>query len=226
MTLPVLTNLGMHGQITHINAHQFAFSIEEIKKLFAAIFSVELSQEQAETILEETKGWVPALLLHGVGGNNTMTKVKRHPSREDIYDYLAEEVYQSQPDKTREFLSNTTILDELAPEFCDTFLDIRNSASILEELYLKNLFVTQLEGDKQIYRYHAVLKDFLLHQLQTKNPEHLLVLHYKAGMVFEKEQQLEEAIHHFIKARKPAMLAVLSCKSAKTTFVTVNGQRY
>ena len=29
------------------------------------------------------------------------------------------------------------------------------------------------------------------------------MLHYKAGLVFEKEQQWDESIHHFIKARKP-----------------------
>lgn len=203
VNLPVLAKLSMRQQVMRINAHQFVFSIEEIKELFATTFSTVLSEEQAETILEETKGWVPALLLYGVSGNNTIAKEKRHLSRQDLYDYLAEEVYQAQPVKTQEFLSNTAILDELTPEFCDTFLDIRNSATILEELYLKNLFVTRLEGDKQNYRYHAVLRDFLKYQLQMKSPENLLVLHYKAGIILEKEQQWDEAIHHFIEARKP-----------------------
>ncbi|MCX6003873.1 MAG: tetratricopeptide repeat protein, partial [Chloroflexi bacterium] len=204
VNLPVLAKLGMRHQVTRITAHQFAFSIDEIKEFFSVQFSTKLSQEQAETILEETKGWVPALLLHGVGGNTISAEVTRQLSRQDLYAYLAEEVHQSQPAKTQEFLSDTAILDDLSPEFCDTFLDIRNSASILEELYAKNLFITRLEGEKHSFRYHAVLKDFLLHQLETKNPEHLLVLHYKAGMIFEKEQQWDEAINHFIKARKPA----------------------
>jgi ATP/maltotriose-dependent transcriptional regulator MalT/DNA-binding SARP family transcriptional activator len=204
VTLPIVAKLGMHQQVFHINAHQFAFSVREIQELFTVAFAADLTQEQAIKLLEETSWWVPALLLNGVSGNNNLTKKLQCLTQEDLYSYLAEEVFQSQPEETRAFLSNTAILDELIPEFCDMLLAIRNSSQILEELCLKNLFVTRLEGEKQNYRYHAVLKDFLIHQLETKDVEHLLVLHYKAGRIFEMEQQWDEAIHHFIKARKPA----------------------
>lgn len=204
LTLPAIAKLGMHQQVSHINAYQFAFSITEIQELFTITFGIVLTQEQASKLLEETSGWVPALLLHGVGGNNNLTKKMQRLTQEDLYTYLAEEVFQSQPEEIRAFLSNTAILDEFTPEFCDTLLAIRNSSLILEELCLKNLFVTRLEGERQNFRYHAVLKEFLIHQLETQNAEHLLVLHYKAGLIFESEQQWDEAIHHFMKAHKPA----------------------
>jgi len=203
VTLSVLSKLGMQQQVMRIDAHHFAFSAEEIKDLFITAFTSVISDEQAEIMLEETKGWVPALLLQAVSGNTTFKKEMQHLSREDLYTYLAEEVYQSQPAKTQEFLINTAILDELEPEFCDALLDFRNSASILEELYLKNLFMTRLDEVRKTYRYQAVFKDFLLHQLEITNPQHLLVLHYKAGLVFEKMQQWDESFYHFVKARKP-----------------------
>ena len=204
VTLPVLSKLGIKHQVNRITAPQLALSTNEIKELFATQFSTVLSQEQADSILEETKGWVPALLLHGASGNISLEKTAGHLSRQDLYAYLAEEVFHSQPGKIQEFLSNTAVLDNLFPELCDTFLDIHNSASILEELCTKNLFITRLQGEQNNYRYNAFLKEFLLHQLETKNPEQLIMLHYKAGLVFEKEQQWDESINHFLKARKPS----------------------
>jgi ATP/maltotriose-dependent transcriptional regulator MalT/DNA-binding SARP family transcriptional activator len=204
VTLPVLSKLGIKHQVNRITALQLGLSVDEVKELFSTQFSAVLSQQQAENILEETKGWIPALLLHGTAGNISFEKTTGHLSRQDLYAYLTEEVFQSQPEKVREFLSNTAILDNLSPELCDTFLDIHNSASILEELSTKNLFITRLEGDHYIYRYNTFLREFLLHQLETKNPEQLMMLHYKAGLVFEKEQQWDESISHFIKARKPS----------------------
>ncbi len=203
VTLPVLPKLGLQQQVMRINTHEFEFSLAEIKELFATVFSTTLSEEQAATIAEETNGWVPALFLHAISDNVTLKKGMQYLNREDLYTYLAEEVYQLQPVKTQEFLTNTAILDELVPEFCDTLLDIRNSSSVLEELYIKNLFITRFEDDKPNYRFQTVFKDFLLHQLEKKNPEHRLVLHYKAGLIFEKEQKWDEAIQHFIKAHKP-----------------------
>jgi ATP/maltotriose-dependent transcriptional regulator MalT/DNA-binding SARP family transcriptional activator len=204
VTLPVLSKLGIKHQVNRITAPQLALSVSEIKELFSTQFSTVLSQEQAENILEETKGWVPALLLHGTASNVSFDKTTGHLSRQDLYAYLTEEVFQSQPERIQEFLSNTAILDNLFPELCDTFLDIHNSASILEDLSTKNLFITRLEGEHYNYRYNTFLREFLLHQLETKNPEQLIMLHYKAGLVFEKEQQWDESIHHFIKARKPS----------------------
>lgn len=200
--LPAISNLKMQQQVIEIRADQFLFSATEVKELFSSQFKIALGDSDAEKIVSETEGWVPAVLLRGFNFNSA---VKSNPSKlnqDDLFEYLAANVFEVQSPNVQDFLLNTAIIDDLDPGFCDSLLGLHTSKTVLDDLCAKNLFTTLLESEKPLYRYHKLLRDFLLERLSLKSPEHFLILHYKAGLLFEKEQQWSQSIHHFLQARK------------------------
>jgi LuxR family maltose regulon positive regulatory protein len=62
----------------------------------------------------------------------------------DIFEFLAEEVFNSQEAETRVFLLETAILPELTPTLCQAVTQRADAGTMFEELYRCNLFLVQV----------------------------------------------------------------------------------
>jgi len=123
-------------------------------------------------------------------------------SQRDVFRYLASEVYDKQPADIQSFLLASNILDELEPEFCDRLLGLANSRKLLNDIESRNLFTNRIDGEKAWYRYHHLFREFLQAKLLKEDPEQFSSLHSKAASLFEQDQRWNDAITHFLKARR------------------------
>lgn len=200
--LPVLTKLAMRQQVDGIEADRFLLSKDDIRSLLSARQKKPLSMADAEAVFNETGGWIPAVLLHSFNSGSTEQMVAHRFANYDLFEYLASEVFQAQPPDVQEFLSSTAVLDELDPEFCDSLLGRHTSGVMLEDLCRRSLFTSRVQGEKPIYVYHPLLRDFLVSRLLRILPEHFLILHYKAGLLCEQDKRWTQAFDHFLAARR------------------------
>jgi len=115
-----------------------------------------------------------------------------------IMDYLMEEVLKIQTDEIKEFLLQTSILEQMSAPLCNTVLNRSDSQQILEMLEQNNMFVIPLDEERNWYRYHHLFADLLKQRLNIRGKRTIIELHNKAIEWFKNNSMLLLAIEHAI----------------------------
>lgn len=201
--LTAVTSLTFQRRATSLGRSDLSFTPVEVKELLATQHGLELSDAQAEKLTAETEGWIAGILLStyqaGMGAPSTEVLTL---SRQDVFQYLASEVYERQPSHIQDFLLRSSTVDEMEPEFCDSLLGSTGSRRLLREIEKRNLFTNRIEGEKTWYRYHQLFRQFLQAKLFEEDPEDFARLHSKAASLFERHQRWSEAFTHFLTAKQ------------------------
>jgi len=197
--LPYL-KLAARQEIAGLGGQELAFAPEEIRDYLALNHNLDLPLEEAQRLFEESEGWITGILL----GTHTLWKgllrslAAARGKEENVFDYLAQEVYDGQPEATRRFLRATSILKALHPDLCNGLLGIADAADLLEKLETANLFVTRLSGPEKVYRYHALFQEFLQRQFGPADEDEKSGFHRAAAGLLEREGDLEESLEHYL----------------------------
>ena len=154
-----------------------------------------------------TEGWAASLQLVEVSLRERPTAEERvsfirsiTATRDsDLFDFLAEEVLDQQPEATRNFLLSTSILHQITPEVAERLTGAHDGRRELVGLEHRGLFTNQLDDER--FRYHNLFREFLERRLVTERGEaEVAGLHIHAASYFETSEQWPEAIHHYLRA--------------------------
>ena len=85
-----------------------------------------------------------------------------------VLDYLAEEVLDQQPEHVRDFLLETSVLDRLSAELCQTVTGRPDGQAMLEALDRAGLFLMPLDDVRAWWRYHQLFADLLRARLRQE----------------------------------------------------------
>jgi LuxR family maltose regulon positive regulatory protein len=209
--LPILRT---RRQMIEIEASDLRFSNDEVAQFLNQLMDLNLSPDQINKIDEATEGWAAGIQLAALslqGAEDISQQVQTFTGEHRfIFDYLAQEVLNTQTVEVQDFLLRTAILDQLNGNLCDAALytnpDIKAlksgySQSILEHLERSNLFIIPLDQQRHWYRYHHLFSDFLKNQLDVEvNAEEIMNLHSNASLWFMQNNMIFAAIDHAIKS--------------------------
>ena len=99
---------------------------------------LNLSAEDVAALEETTEGWIAGLQLAAISlreRNDTASFVSAFPGpNRHVFDYLAEEMLDSQPEDARVFLPETSVLDRLTARLCDATTGRGGGQAMLEHL--------------------------------------------------------------------------------------------
>jgi ATP/maltotriose-dependent transcriptional regulator MalT len=147
-----LARLRARGQMAELRLAELRFTDEESMTFLNDRFSLDLTQEELDSLQSHTGGWVVGLRLLAGSLSRLSVGVERQAFIEDlvqsdryIYDFLAEEVLNQQPPEVRAFLLKTAILSELTPALCQAVTGREDAGSILDQIYRRNLFVLETD---------------------------------------------------------------------------------
>jgi LuxR family maltose regulon positive regulatory protein len=155
-------SLYIQEQLAVIGSSDLAFKPDELQNLCSQYYQINLTEQQTKRIIEESEGWIVAILLALRSESSTIEIPKILGAREQIYHYLANDVVSTLPDYMNEFMFATSIVEEFTPSFADHLLEIDNSEDIIQELGELNLFLSDTENNGEVvYRYHQLFSDFL-----------------------------------------------------------------
>jgi ATP/maltotriose-dependent transcriptional regulator MalT len=150
-----------------------------------------------------TEGWAAGLQLaalsartHAGSGDVAGFVEAFSGSHRFVLDYLVEEVLDRQPDATRAFLLDTSVLDQLAGGLCDALTGRSDGRPMLETLERENLFVVALDDERRWYRYHHLFAEALRARLAARDPDRVAALHAAAGRWLAEQGLLEDAVRH------------------------------
>jgi ATP/maltotriose-dependent transcriptional regulator MalT/DNA-binding SARP family transcriptional activator len=204
-TMPALplVRLAAYQEVAGLGTSDLAFTVEEIQGLFHSQYNLYLPDDTAAGLARESDGWITGILLTAQtfwrGLVENLARVRGTP--EQIFEYLAREVFSQQPAEIRRFLQDSSILRQLNPELCDELLGISNSRDLIEWVEQRNLFMTRLEGQGSWYTYSRLFQEFLRARLRRERESDFCELHERAAAIYEARGLSDEAVHHWLQAR-------------------------
>lgn len=149
----------LRGSVRIVGDDLFALNQREIKKYFEHC-GIRLSMVQAQSLLEQTGGWISALYLHLL----RYSKYEKNFRPEGVNGLLENEVFEPLSMSAREVLLATCRVEGFTKAQAD-FLCGVDTANALAELREKNSF---LHYDTLAERYstHAIFQSFMCGRLQ------------------------------------------------------------
>ncbi|MFT4414858.1 BTAD domain-containing putative transcriptional regulator [Fredinandcohnia humi] len=193
-----LTTMMVRGEVLEIKQHDLMFSFDEVEVLLSDLYDGELNEKEIEKIFSITEGWIIAIGMIrqqlSSEGSIEMILNNKSQSLDELFRFLAMEVFMKQPPMVQQFLENTCIFEELNGKVCDEVLGIRSSGEMLKELSDHNLFLLSI-GEGQ-YRYHALFKEFLEQRLYSTNERHFYNLHVQTARYYMRIREYNHSIYH------------------------------
>ncbi|NOZ27193.1 MAG: tetratricopeptide repeat protein [Chloroflexi bacterium] len=206
-----LTTLTARRQAAGLGANDLRFTPAEIQALAEQNYQLTLTEEQAAAWAERSEGWITGILLttHAMWQGLLQSLMRIQGSGSQVFEYLANEVFQQQPEEIQHFLLASSVFREMTPAMCDALLEINNSLAVLQTLELRNLFINRLEGPEAWFRYHQLFREFLEQKLRTEFPDEYRRLHRRAGELAQDMGRWDAAVYHYHEAELPERIAAL-----------------
>jgi len=208
-----LARLRAGSELTEIRVDDLRFTTDEATVFLSQVMNLNLTARQIAALEARTEGWVvglqlAALSLQSLGRDDDVAAFIEAfaGSHRYVMDYLMGEVFNRHPLEVQEFLLQTSVLDRLSGPLCDAVVGREailphSGQEMLEQLDRANLFTMPLDHERRWYRYHHLFADLLRDRLRQTQPEREPELHRRAAAWYERNELMEEAVHHALKAQ-------------------------
>ncbi len=203
-----MSKMRIKGYLSEFYSDDLRFSSEEINRFFNDTMELGLDNKRLNNLITSSEGWVTGLQIvalalktkpgriNDFSMDSSVNTINQH-----LMLYFIEEVLDNHSEEVRIFLIKTSILDRLSGSICDTVTGEQNSASILDELYKANIFITRIDEKKNWYRYHHLFTKALRAKLdQQLLPDQINGLHEKAYQWFFENNFPDESFQHAMHA--------------------------
>lgn len=206
-----LNRLLAQSRMVEVRMKHLAFSTAEIKELYQNLFNESINEETANSLKNRTEGWIVGLRLasllttHAASANHVFTEFTG-----DLYalsQYMLEEILDKQPAEFQEVLLRVSLLDKFNAELVSALLKVtvKKAQSFIDWLQEINLFIIPLDQQNNWFRFHHLIQEFLQRMASKRIMEDDLVdIHTSAAIWFERNEFIEDAIRHMLKAQKVA----------------------
>ncbi|NED98583.1 LuxR C-terminal-related transcriptional regulator [Phytoactinopolyspora halotolerans] len=202
----------LDGSATEIRAADLAFADDEARELLQG-HGIQLADDDLAMLLERTEGWAAGLRLA------TLSLAQREDKRgyiatfagEDrpVSDYLVSEVLAQQPADIEAFLLDTAVAEWLLPELAGALSGRPDAGAVLRRLTRDNILVTGQDVAARSYRYHALLRSYLLAELDRRDVTARPRLHRVAADWFAHHDMPSMALDHAVDAEDWDLVAEL-----------------
>jgi len=190
--------LRARGDLIEITGRDLALDAEETEAIAGAA-GWRLAPSEARALAERTEGWAAGIYLAAVAGR------REGPGRAPvdvsgrsgyIAEYLRSEFQADLPDEDIGFLTRTSILEVVEPPLADAVVGSHGAAGRLARLAHANQLIGVVSGPEAAYRYHSLLREFLLSELERREPAMTPTLHRRAAAWYAAADRTELAIEH------------------------------
>lgn len=215
-------------QLVELDADDLRFTGDEAADFLNRVMELNLSVEQIASLEAATEGWVAGLQLAALsmeGKEDLASFVQAFSgSHRYVFDYLAQEILDRQPEPIQRFLIETAILERLNGPLCGAVVAEKDAASpgaqaVLERLEATKLFIVPLDDERSWYRYHNLFAEFLRARLdQSAEPLEIAALHRRAADWYAAHDVVESALHHYLAAEDYEVVAGLLLRHQEDFF--------
>ena len=211
-----LGRLAAQGRLAELTTEDLRFSRRETEDLLSISHGLRLDDDLLGMIDARTEGWGASLQLVGSSLRaRTRGEVRAFVrnlsgAREPLHDFLAEEIIGRQTPAMQRVLVHASLSDRIVPSLVLAALSMTPNAPGADEVVDcldaadDQGLMTRNTRDSSGRRFHPLLRDFLLRQLENQtSPDCLRELHFRVAGAAETSDWLIAA-HHYIEAERPS----------------------
>jgi ATP/maltotriose-dependent transcriptional regulator MalT len=186
-------------EVVEVGVDDLAMDTAEARGLLAAV-GVQLGDDEHGQLVERTEGWpvglyLAALAIKAAGPEETAA-LRFSGDDRLLAEYLGSELLSRLSADEVSFLTRTSVLERMCGPLCDAMLGATGSGAMLASLERSNLLLVALDRRAEWYRYHHLLQDLLVAELQRREPEIVARLHLGAATWYGANGLRELAIDH------------------------------
>lgn len=199
LTFPDLPLMVARSQVGGLSIEELAFLPEEIQELFEKKFNKPIDDHEAANLAARTEGWITGLLLTSQmlkSGMGEPIKVAR-ASGIGLYEYLAQQVLDQQTPALRDFMLNSSILEEFNAAMCAEVIEKalgkkENWSEMVNTIIQHNLFVLPVDDEYSWVRYHHLFRDFLQTTIQKERPQDAKAIRENLAAYYTQRKEWEK----------------------------------
>jgi len=198
-----LSRLRVARNLTLINARDLRLDEDEARSFLQNVWELDVTCEEAASLWRSTDGWLAALQLAALSmrGEAGAARYRLQSAvaigmADNVGEYLAENVFDTLPEDTLNFLLKTSILQRLSSDLCDAVCGHSGSQAVLEELVRQNLFIRPADDHGEWFTYHHLFADHLQRRLHRDRPAWIRDVHLAACDWLDQAGDTEAAVVH------------------------------
>ncbi|MBL0115234.1 MAG: helix-turn-helix transcriptional regulator [Sphingomonadales bacterium] len=207
-----LARLRSLGHLAEVRVRHLIFDNEEASRLIQQESDNAIPASEIQRMIVDTQGWAAGLVL--AAGAWQRDQQEGYPPqggttglRNEFASYFHEEVIEGLPQNIRDFMVDTSILEELTPSACAAVVNTEDARVMLEEVFERGLFLADIDRELSRYRYYTLFREMVLGRLMTRAPERAGELHRRASRFFASTSQYQQALDHAVQSHDKAFLA-------------------
>jgi LuxR family transcriptional regulator, maltose regulon positive regulatory protein len=222
-----LPRLRVEGRLRELRGDDLAFTTEETAAYLAAQ-GLELPRSSVDTLQARTEGWaagvrIAALALAGTDDRCAM--VERFGGDDHaVADYLVTEVLANVDEERRSFLLRTSVCSLLRVDLARALSGREDAGALLDALERDHVFTQRMGRTREAYRYHELLRTYLLAELRRVDPGAERDLHRTAAVWHAAHGEPLHAIEHLVRGRRVGDLAEVIGPDGVATILDGNAQ--
>jgi LuxR family transcriptional regulator, maltose regulon positive regulatory protein len=162
------------GELAELGITDLRFSDSEMEQLFRETYRRPLEPDVLTELAYRTEGWAASLtLVQAALRERTPAETRSFVrglsgARDELHDYLAEEVVGDLPAMQQQFLMRTSILQRVTPELAQvaTGLTATQVQSMVSDAERLGMLGRRAKGRASDQRYHPLVREFLEDRLR------------------------------------------------------------
>ena len=198
-----LSRLRLDDELVEVDLSHLRFTLEETNEFLGEALSLQLGAAGVAKLHFATEGWPAALQLARISLVKSADPLAHVGSisgtTRTISEYF-EDTLATMSAPMIAFLLKTSILDRMNSSLCNEVAGIPDGASMLETLERDQFLLVPLDEHRDWYRYHHLLREFLLDQLRAKMPDQVAGFYRRAYHWFRVRELWREAVQYAIAA--------------------------
>ncbi|MCB9451591.1 MAG: tetratricopeptide repeat protein [Anaerolineaceae bacterium] len=211
-----LARIRASGKLTELRMADLRFSFEETQHFFQG----DARQgDDIRQVHEHAEGWITGIRLVALALPEQRYAHPFGSSHRFVMEYLREEVFAPLHPALQNFMVRTAVLEHLTAPVCATVSGAEASHTMLDLLESLNLVMVVQEGNPPAYRYHRMLREFLLTRLHQQR-DVAIQSHRQAAEWYASIREYRAAVEHALAAEAYEYAVELIVAQAENMWVT------
>lgn len=205
-----LGRLRLQERLVEIRDAELRLDEAETGQLLAGE-GLDLTGEQVHRLWELTEGWVASVALAAMtlrSGRDVEGLLDGFGSDGGLW-FLIEEVLHELPEETHAFLLDTCLPERLSSEMAELLSGRDDAGRLLHHLADTNSLVSVTGGEDRSYRYHTLLRGYLVARLADLSGQRSRAQHLRIATFLHARGDDGGALDHAIASRDRATLITL-----------------
>jgi len=198
---PVYSSLRAANKLTKMSEDMLSFTQHETRLMVKCKRGSNVSKESINDLYKITQGWAAGIVLLMACSDTEKNSIINMDNKnlQYVFDYFAGEFFYGISKELKNILLKSVFVDELNAKILKKITGVSKVGELLGELADKNYFTTRHTDKNNVFQFHPLFKEFLLHRVnQLYSKKQRLSLQRKTADVLANNNEVEAAINIFV----------------------------